>query len=93
MQTAEVTSVKLGSRKQQLQSLAETYKRSMHSLVLEAVDDFIEQKQAQLAFEQRAIRAYEHYQETGLHLTLEEIDDWADSLLTDAPKDMPVCHK
>jgi predicted transcriptional regulator len=93
MAVAEVTSVKLGSRKQQLQHLADTYKRSMHSLVLEAVDEYIEQREAQLAYEQRAIRAYEHFQETGLHVTVDELEAWADSLLTASPKDMPVCHK
>jgi predicted transcriptional regulator len=61
--------------------------------MLEAVDMYIEQKQARMRFEQDAIRSYEHFQETGLHTTIETMQDWAKSLNTDTPKPLPQCHK
>jgi predicted transcriptional regulator len=88
-----ITSVKLGSRKQVLSELAKHQKRSVHSLMIEAVDMYIEQKQARIAFEQEAICSYEHYKATGLHTTLEEMQQWAKSLNTPNPQPLPQCHK
>ena len=90
---SEVTSVKLGARKAELQQLAGLAKRSVHSLVLEAVDEYLESQQKRLTYEQRAIQAYEHYQATGLHIRADELDAWADSLLTEVPQDFPQCHR
>ena len=87
-----ITSVKLGGRKQVLSELAKYQKRSVHSLMLEAVDAYIEQKQARMKFEQDAIRSYEHFQETGLHTTLDEMRQWATSLNTSTPQSLPSCH-
>lgn len=89
----ETTSVRLGSRKEQLQALAETYKRPMHSLLIEAVDEFIQSRSEQLAYERRAIKAYEHWKETGLHITTDELQAWADSLGTDNQMELAQCHK
>lgn len=89
----ETTSVKLGYRKAILQELAEDLGASVHSLVLDAVDNHIEKLTAKQAFDRRAMQAYKDYQETGLHITLNEFIDWVDSLETDAPKSMPQCHK
>lgn len=89
----ETTSVKLGYRKAILQELAEDLGASVHSLVLDAVDNHIEKLTAKQAFDRRAMQAYKDYQETGLHITLNEFIDWVDSLETDTPKSMPQCHK
>lgn len=94
MQTnQETTSVKLGYRKAILQELAHDLGGSVHSIVLEAVDNHIERLRAKQAYDRRAMQAYQDYQETGLHITLAEFMDWVDSLETDEPKDMPSCHK
>lgn len=89
----EVTSVKLGYRKAILQELAQDLGGSVHSIVLDAVDSHIERLKAKQAYDRRAIQAYQNYQETGLHITLNEFMDWVDSLETDEPKGMPQCHK
>jgi predicted transcriptional regulator len=86
------TSVKLGERKAVLSTLAEKQRRSVHSLVVEAVDIYIEQTQARLEYEEQAIRSYENFQATGLHVTPEELKDWAKSLSTKNPKKAPQCH-
>lgn len=89
----EVTSVKLGYRKAILQELADELGGSVHSLVLDAVDKHIEALKAKQAYGRRAMQAYKDYQETGLHITLNEFIDWVDSLEMDEPRDMPQCHK
>lgn len=89
----EVTSVKLGHRKAILQNLAEDFGGSVHSIVLDAIDQHIERLQAKQAYDRRAMQAYRDYQATGLHITLNEFVDWVDSLDTEQQRDMPECHK
>ena len=89
----ETTSVKLGYRKAVLQALADDFGGSVHSLVLDAVDEHIERLKAKQAFDRRALQAYQDYQETGLHITLSEFVDWVDSLEAGSSKDIPSCHK
>lgn len=89
----EVTSVKLGYRKAILQELAQDLGGSVHSIVLDAVDSHIERLKSKQAYERRAMQAYQDYQETGLHITLNEFMDWVDSLETNQSKDIPQCHK
>ena len=91
--TQEVTSIKLGYRKPILQELAQELGGSVHSIVIEAVDNHIEYLKAKQAYDRQAMKAYKNFQETGLHITLNEFKDWVDSLETDNPKDMPQCHK
>lgn len=87
------TSIKLGSRKDVLAQLAKQKKRSLHSLVLEAVDIYMEQEKARLEYEEQAIRSYEHFQETGFHITLDELETWAKNLDGKNPQSLPPCHK
>lgn len=89
----EVTSVKLGYRKTILQELAQDLGSSVHSIVIDAVDNHIELLKAKQAYDRQAMKAYQNFKETGLHITLNEFKDWVDSLEMDEPKDMPQCHK
>lgn len=86
------TSVKLGHRKDVLTSIAQRQNRSVHSLVLEAVDMFTDQQKAWQDFEDQAVRSYERYQATGLHVTLEEMEVWAKKLKNNPNEPLPKCH-
>jgi predicted transcriptional regulator len=86
------TSIKLGNRKETLAQLAKYKKRSLHSLVLEAVDNYMEQEQARLEYEAQAVRSYENFQATGLHMTLDELESWAKNLNSKNPQSLPLCH-
>jgi predicted transcriptional regulator len=88
-----ITSVKLGSRKGDLAKIADRQKRTVHSVLIEAVDRYIDQTRARMEYEAQAIRSYENYQATGQHVTLDELQEWADSLNTSSPKTLPLCHK
>ena len=48
----------------------------MHSLVVEAVDAYIAQMQAKMEYEAQAIRSFENFQQTGLHVTHDELQAW-----------------
>ena len=52
----------------------------------------MEREQARLAFNREAHDAWEHYQQTGLHVTEDEMDAWMDNLYTDKETPLPVCH-
>lgn len=88
-----ITSVKLGHIKHVLAQFAELKQRTVHSLVVEAVDAYIAQMQAKMEYEAQAIRSFENFQQTGLHVTHDELQAWADSLTSDTPLEAPTCHK
>ena len=88
------TSVKLGQhRKDTLSQLAHRKQRTVHSLVLEAVDVYTKEQTAWLEFEDQAVRAYENMRTTGLHTTQAEMREWAKSLKTNPNAPLPLCHK
>ncbi|MBK8454345.1 MAG: CopG family transcriptional regulator [Thiofilum sp.] len=91
--SAGTTSIKLGARKEALAQLAKHKQRTLHSLVLEAVDNYVAQEQARLEYEAQAVRSYESFQATGLHITLDELETWAKNLGTTNSPELPVCHK
>ncbi|MCW7548035.1 ribbon-helix-helix protein, CopG family [Photorhabdus sp. APURE] len=74
------TSVKLDDNlKSRFQYLAEVRHRSAHWIMRES-------------FKQDALRAWEAYREDGLHLTLEEADDWLAKLEAGEDAELPECH-
>jgi predicted transcriptional regulator len=46
----------------------------------ETIAQYVEREEKHEAFKQDALRALEDYQQTGLHLTLEEADAWMATL-------------
>ncbi len=61
------------------QRLADVRQRSAHWLMLEA-------------FRQDGIKAWNEYQATGLHLTMEEADAWLSKLESGIDEEPPGCH-
>ena len=67
------TSVKLDADlKSRLDRLAETWWRSAHWIMHEAIRQYFEREEAREKFRQKALRSWQKYRETGLHLTLEK---------------------
>ena len=89
------TSVKIDDDlKKRIQYLAEARHRSAHWIMREAIRDYVDREEKREAFKQDAIRAWEKYQEDGLHITGEEAREWLSSWGEDgANMDMPKCHK
>ena len=43
-------------------------------------------------YEKQALAAFEAFQLTGQHVTLDEMQTWAESLDAPTPQAMPKCH-
>jgi len=73
--------------------LAEARQRSSHWLMLEAIRQYVEREEKREAFRQDGIRAWNEYQETGLHVTGDEVIAWLDTWGAENEQAAPVCHK
>ena len=87
------TSLKIDDTlKGRVQNLANQRRRSSHWIMLEAIQQYVEREEKREAFKQDALRAWEDYQRTGLHLTLEEADAWLGKLEAGEDAELPKCH-
>lgn len=90
---AAATSIKLDDTlKGRVQNLAEARRRSAHWIMREAIAQYVEREEKRETFRQDAIRAWEDYQRTGLHLTFEEADAWLAKLEAGEEAEPPKCH-
>ncbi|MBT5827041.1 MAG: ribbon-helix-helix protein, CopG family [Gammaproteobacteria bacterium] len=88
------TSVKLDDDlKVRLQQLADSRQRTPHWMMREAIRDYVEREEKRESFKQEAISSWEEYQETELHLTGKEVQNWLKTWGTDGETDIPPCHK
>jgi predicted transcriptional regulator len=87
------TSIKLDTATQErLAALAGIRNVSQHSLMLEAVRQFVEREEKRENFRQEGIRVYEEYAATGLHVSFEEADAWLKELEEGTRAEPPKCH-
>ena len=88
------TSLKIDDTlKSRVQHLASQRRRSPHWIMLEAIRQYVEREEAREDFKQEALASWAAYQETGRHLTGQEVHAWLNTWGTDAEKAMPECHK
>ncbi len=57
-----------------------------------AIMEYTERKKALESFKQEALDAWREYQETGLHLTGDEVKTWLRGWGTAAESAIPDCH-
>jgi len=87
------TSVKLDDElKRRIQHLADIRHRSAHWIMREAIRDYIEREEAKESFKQEALTSWTTYQETGRHLTNQEVSEWLKTWGTDKETKIPKCH-
>lgn len=90
---ATATSIKLDDAlKGRVQHLANARRRSSHWIMREAIAQYVEREEKREAFKQDAIRAWENYQQTALHVALEEADVWLAKLEAGEDAEPPKCH-
>ena len=75
-----------------VKQLAEARDRSTHWMMREAVAQFVEREEKREAFRQAALKAWSDYQETGLHVSHNEADEWLAKLEAGEEADAPECH-
>lgn len=80
-------------KKNQLAWIAQKQDRSVHYVLLQAVSEYISKETKRIEFYEAAMQASQHYAETGLHTTQDEVEAWVNSLGTPNELQPPVCHK
>lgn len=88
------TSLKIDDTlKGRVQNIATQRRRSSHWIMLEAIEQYVEREEARERFKQEALASWADYQETGLHLTGEEVCAWLSTWGTEDEKALPECHE
>ena len=72
--------------------LAAMKKRTPHYLMKEAILEYVKKEEARQNFIKAAETAFEHYKETGLHITLDEFSNWVDEVQQNPDTPVPACH-
>lgn len=73
-------------------ALATIKKRTPHYLMKEAILAYVQKEEARQNFIKAAETSFEHYKETGLHITLEELSTWVDDVQQNPDTPVPACH-
>lgn len=90
----ETVSLKLDpNEKERLTALATSKGRSVHFLMREAIARYVTAEEAREAFRREALASWQEYQDTGLHVTGDEVIAWLDTWGEENEKAAPVCHK
>lgn len=89
-----VTSIKLDDAlKGRVQQLAQTRRRTSHWIMREAIAQYVEREEKRESFRQDTLKAWDEFQETGLHATADEVEKWLTSWGSDNELPAPECHK
>lgn len=78
---------------ERVKRLAEARQRTSHWMMREAIRQYVDREEKREALRQDAIHAWNNYQETGLHLTGDEVIAWLDTWGEENEQTAPVCHK
>jgi predicted transcriptional regulator len=88
------TSIKLDDDlASRIRRLAELRRRSAHWIMREAIRDYVAREEARESFRQEALASWSAFQDTGRHLTGEEVQAWLTSWGSDAEAEPPECHE
>lgn len=87
------TSIKIDDKlKDRVQHLAGLRQRSAHWIMREAIAQYVDREEARESFKQEALASWKAYQETGMHLTGQEVSAWLNTWGTEAEKAFPECR-
>ena len=88
------TSLKIDDElKNRVRRLAGLRQRSAHWIMLEAIQQYAAREEARESFKQEALASWTAYQETGRHLTGQEVRTWLNTWGTDAETELPECRE
>lgn len=79
--------------KDRIESLAQSRDRSPHWIMLEAIQQYVEREEKRESFYREAAESWEEYQNTGLHLTGDELSAWLKTWGGDEQVPAPKCHE
>ncbi|MDD5480577.1 CopG family ribbon-helix-helix protein [Rhodoferax sp.] len=78
--------------RERVQRLADARKRTSHWVMREAISQYVAREEKREAYRQDGIKAWNAYQENGLHVTGEEADAWLGKLEAGQDAEPPECH-
>lgn len=88
------TSIKIDDDlKERVQHLAGLRQRSAHWIMREAITQYVAREEARESFKQDALASWAAYQETGQHLTGQEVRTWLNTWGTEAETGISECHE
>ncbi len=73
-------------------NLAYAKKRTPHYVMKEAILAYVKKEEARHHFIAAAESSFEHYKETGLHVSLDEFSAWVDQVQENPAAALPECH-
>jgi len=76
-----------------IRQLAGQRKRSAHWIMCEAIREYVEREEALERFKQEAQASWAAYQETGRHLSGDEVRAWLNTWGTEYETELPECHE
>lgn len=79
--------------RERIRTLAEGRQRTAHWMIKEAVREYVEREEKREALRQAALKSWEDYDATGLHVTGDEVIAWVESWGTENEREPPECHK
>lgn len=78
--------------KARVSRLANARQRTAHWLMREAIAQYVDREEKREMFRQEALKTWEAYRETGLHVSAEEADAWLAALEQGKEIEPPECH-
>ena len=91
---AKTVSVKLdNAMRDRIKHLAGVQHRTTHWILREAIAQYVDREEKREAFRQSTLAAWQEHQETGMHVTGDEVEAWLASWGTDNELPAPKCHK
>jgi len=80
------------SHRARLKSLAVVKKRTSHYLMKEAIERYLTVEEAQQAVLKSLDDAVDHFEASGLHISLDEFKTWAEQVTANRATQLPTCH-
>jgi predicted transcriptional regulator len=80
------------STRLRLERIAKIRGVEVHLLVMEALEQYLEQEEDRAEWIRQGDESLKHFNETGLHLTGEEVDEWLARLEEGDDMDPSPCH-
>ena len=80
------------SHRDRLKSLAVAKKRTSHYLMKEAIERYLTAEEAQQAVLKGLDDAVDHFEASGLHISLDEFKTWAEQVKANRATQLPTCH-
>ena len=79
--------------RERMKRLAEVRHRTTHWLMREAIEQYVDREEKQAAFRENALKVWEEYQLTGLHVSHQEADTWLAKLESGEDVEPPECQR